>query len=803
MTQEQHAYRFLPRPEAQPMKWSDLLPPVRRAVHELLMRIAGAETARRSGGGTGSGVGNCFLVYGARGTGKTTVLLSARFAVQHPEPGDDFFSSSEQDLEAFERDARACALDLKNEQHIVWLEPLDLEPLPPTANLLTTLLTRVRGALDAGGEYHEQTRTTSIFEESAGDARQQLGELINDATLMWEEIREQDTRNTALRQRAAADIYAGFSERYKRAMDALSKKLDLRHRGDQGCAIILPIDNIDRSPEHLKAIVKLAQMVAHPCLRLVMAGDRVEVTNFLERAYWRELIEGRAGTDARGKPGQAGEDESEGMARRQAQAMAQKVWPPSHRIEVDALQPRETLDFRRANGEPPLRELLKAVKVPCFIVGEGREKQTIDFVDLFELPASAADTDEPSGRLTRAARHAMCLPARVALDLWQLAHRVAADNFPHGAVKIARTMLRTTAAGSSLPNGLVRPLQEDAVQRDANGGTLINVEGWDFRAKGVLSVSATIIEPAETLLAQGLAIRSSLFTRDTHDMLVHLQLRDWPLPELVGAWLAILYDVLYWVPELAVLGRASIDAPIVEVSHEAVACVNDVRCRGSARWPWSAPRFSTFDAHANFWRHWEGFRADDKARCSDKGCRGHPCPTLQLRGWLRCVLRTVEESGPPRVRASTLADRGKSLEGVFDEAAALYAEVKAEGERKLPTRRHFESTAVCEWFERELPLLLTRLYTPAGATAKTEPAHRCHHRLLEWVVRHRKEPLVAQWSRDGEFLWADLDARLEQMFAAPTDADTAAASGTRVPMPPAQRAALQDWAYGEFKHALG
>jgi len=798
------------------MKWNDLLPPLRRAVHDLLARIAGAEVARRSGPRQSHDLGNCFLVYGACGTGKTTVLLSARHAAQHPEPGGAFFAASDP-ADAIERGARAHAEALKKDQHIVWLDPLDLEPLQPSANLLTTLLTRVRGALDAAGEHREAARATSIFEDSAGDARQQLGELINDATLMWEEIHEPDTRNKALRQRAAADIYAGFGERYQRAMDALSKKLDLRHGGDQGCAIVLPIDNIDRSPEHLKAIVKLAQMVAHPCLWLVMAGDRVEVTSFLERAYWRELIEGPVGTDARGKAGEAGEDESEGMARRQAHAMAQKVWPPSHRIEVDALQPDETLDFKPAGEPDTIRALLEDVKVPCFIEGKGQQHQTIDLIDLFELPEACAGDHDPPDRLTPAARAGLCLPVRAALDLWQLAHRVAADQPPRqaeagqradraaadrmsrGAVKIPRTMVRAAAAGSNLPNQLVQKLQE-SIQRDAKGGTLINFEDLDFRANGLLSVSARITEPVEAAPANGPALCSRLSIGDTRDMLVHYACGNRPLPELVGVWLAVLHDVLYWVPELAVLGRPRIEAPIVWADHEAVALVDGMRWPREARFTWPAPPFSTFDAHGNFWRHWAGFRADDEARCGAGGsCPGHPCPTLQLRGWLRCVLRTVEESGPPRGRAATRVDHGKSLGSVLDDAASLYDEIRSEGQRPLRERHCFEGAAVRGWLEWHLPLLLTPLYTPGGSA--------CPHRPVDWVKAHRSTRLVEHWRRNREFLWADLDERLDRMFVRPGDPASAAGAGTPLPLPlplpQAQREVLQRWAYGDLADALG
>ena len=149
---------------------------------------------------------------------------------------------------------------------------------------MTVLLTQVRNALHSHCDKRQSERR-SIFEEEADSARQQLNALINDATLRWQNITEQDTRSISNRQVKAAEIYADFQGKFKKAMDKLAEELREVHSLENRPSIVLPIDNIDRSTEHLQAIVKLAQLVSHPNLRLVMAGDRVEVETFLERAY--------------------------------------------------------------------------------------------------------------------------------------------------------------------------------------------------------------------------------------------------------------------------------------------------------------------------------------------------------------------------------------------------------------------------------------------------------------------------------------------------------------------------------------
>jgi len=69
------------------MHWRDLLSPVRHAVRNLLLRIEGAT---QKGVKASEVAANCFLVYGDRGTGKTTVLLNVKNAC-NPNNTSDIF----------------------------------------------------------------------------------------------------------------------------------------------------------------------------------------------------------------------------------------------------------------------------------------------------------------------------------------------------------------------------------------------------------------------------------------------------------------------------------------------------------------------------------------------------------------------------------------------------------------------------------------------------------------------------------------------------------------------------------------
>ena len=282
-------FQFIPRPEAKAMQWNHLVPPVQSAVRELLVILAGAV---RQSHNKDLEVANCFLVDGERGTGKTSVLLNARKAVEDRErffvepehssaelanrsnkellvrlvPVNELGNPSEQSQnyailsdrvidgtihvqpkreDAREVDALECAKTIK--ENAVWLDILDLEPLQAETNLLTTVLTRIRKALTQLDGSDGEQEITSLFEASPDSARPLLERLIGDATLMWEDVKEQDTRNIANRQVAAAGIYAEYKERFKKAMDKLTEELGRPYGKNARRCIILPIDNIDRS----------------------------------------------------------------------------------------------------------------------------------------------------------------------------------------------------------------------------------------------------------------------------------------------------------------------------------------------------------------------------------------------------------------------------------------------------------------------------------------------------------------------------------------------------------------------------
>ena len=407
-----------------------------------------------------------------------------------------------------------CATNLKN---AVWLDILDVEPLPAKANLLATMLTRIRNSLYQQSREESEAPVTSILEKGSKSARHMFDQLIKHATLMWEDIQEPDTRNMANRQAEAADIYSQYKGLFNKAMKSLSNEIAVQRGTRDGYhPVILPIDNIDRSAEHLYNIVKLAQMVSCPYLWIVLAGGQEDIEIFLERAYWKELISVGSGA-AIGKKNLQGEDDSLVTARRQSAAALHKILPPSHRIHVHLMDARSTLHYSgNGNAEDSIYRLLEKIDVPMlwskkdlkllsfFLLDFERINQTIN--------SSSTPIDEKN--ITQIGKIALTLPARRVLDLWKLAYFVQNDkinypdkedkkkyssrderreenaeihdlisemkdgpNFDKGvlkAEKIARTMLMGLISESRLSNHLSQHLMNEIILHDPDRGTIID-----------------------------------------------------------------------------------------------------------------------------------------------------------------------------------------------------------------------------------------------------------------------------------------------------------------------------------------
>ncbi|RKG93144.1 hypothetical protein [Corallococcus terminator] len=810
-----HHYVPTPFPESRAFPWDELLEPTQRGLYELLSWLEAA-----CGCSLGEGkvrdehLSTSLLISGPRGAGKTTVLLSAVQALRDwraflgLKPGGRLGAETHEAVasgpEAMRRDL--CTTLERIEGRVVWLEPLDLEPVPPGANLLATLLVRVRAALDAPQEGASARGghgrwSSSILEESAEEAWGKLDHLIRDASFMWEDSASTtDTRARAEQQIKAAEIYANFQQRFAGAMENVAKTLSLPRfgtaRGEQ-VILVLPIDNVDRSIEHLHNIVKLTRMVASPRLWFVLAAGHQEFQLFMERSFQKELIlSGQAGIGA------VGQDETLSIARRQSATTLRRALPPSYRINLGPVDPYKAWDFRplgveAEDGAQTLGGLLEQLRLPCAPTREKTQVLT-SFADLINLAPRLSDTVKTTYRLatrdgrdaplrkvilTPAGKLALHLPARTLQDLWHAARRElwstrASSEEPSVAdgertVRVVTEMLRNAIDESDLPAWASQQLNNRILRYDEKGLIFLDLTGKPVRRSKRTTLSDVLEWPHAGRPGNGAAkteqrlLLSELHLRHFHDVVLMLSDLDRPghsvpLPGNVTGWFMLLHDALMLFEPPRVL---NLDVTPFEMSPELVVTMHELWVEAAPHEPlvqvecwWSLPTWKTFVEFAIFTAQWkaflkrtaDGFFKVDNMKDSRMKVGSHHrfiqaawveniCSVSgrKLGGWDWGDARDrgVEAVILEQERASALEPYEQRVRGTV---AKLVEDIRTNsvGSDRLWTAR--------VWLQNALPLLVLPEFAPAPALSE----------LLRWQSGEAGEnedwdELVAYWEHHG------------------------------------------------------
>jgi len=727
--------RRLLREEAHRMPFDDLLQPERRAVLNLLQGLVGAldspEAQAHRGDAT---LAPTFFLSGQRGSGKSTVLVNGRFAVEDP---DAFFGPIDRVGDGGEdRDQRRLVQRLRPHvsrlgQHVIWLDPLDMEFFQENGNLLTTLLVRLRNALVApftssSGDRHVAQRRTKVLEE-VDDAWTQIDELIKDATVMWESIPDPSAARRAELEIRSAETNADFQARFQAALKAVCMQLGRRRYQEDGCvSLILPIDNADRSSRHVFQIVRLIRMVSCSRLWYVLAGSEADLDVFLERSYHEQLR-----TTGAGDQGAAAEA-LQAIARRQAAADARAVFPPASRSSIGPIPATEALSFNLrdglrlrealerltlANGEPSKRERRAPRNLLQLLCADWVEDARLD-------GHRGADGDVP---MSQAGEAALKVPARAVVDTCHLAQlwldrqqesgrNAASGSLPSswGALGFIHAVLQHAIGESELPMWASRRLCQ-IITEDGQGRIGLDLRDepleWRsrFRLQDTLELGAAQRyeqEPAE--LAHGTRVEIRLY--DHHGIALHLRQgdRSIELPGQVSGWLRVLHDVLRQDDAPRIMEASSSHTGrrcplLVQTWIESPIWRSEPGGREMAKLAlsWRAPDLDSFFDYDVLARRWAEFRLKRlPRRLASHQPRSESLCALLLNGWIDVIESVIAHRGlewePKGFDESERQDLRKRLDDV-------YLNVTEADELDQPIER---ARAVRNWMEHGLPLLL-------------------------------------------------------------------------------------------------
>ncbi|RKG85179.1 hypothetical protein D7W82_20210 [Corallococcus sp. CA049B] len=511
----------------------------------------------------------------------------------------------------------------------MWLETLDLEPLPRETNLLATVLVRIRSAVEERLGTHDQGHERpllSLLDEDGQDPWNELDQLIQDAAFIWEDLAKPDRRMQAQQQIKSAEIYTTFRTRFTRVMDAILKAVSQREFGRSDhpdVFLVLPIDNVDRSVDHVSWMLIVTQLVSSRWLWFVLAANRSDLQALLERGYQKELAGGNQGE----KQASQGPYDAQSIARRQAASTLRRELPPLQRITIGPVLPWEAWGFspRAAAAGPEhdsLGALLESIPLPIERnAPEGGKSKDAEsskndrgmtyLADLFNIEPRMSDSvrkaweakPKPDGAahrkredstglvFTQAAKQALTLPARSLLDLWQSAHRAAnkGKDGPKGkdghvgesAIELVRDVLRNVTNESDLPFWASEIIQYKLIRKNMQDETVLRLDDCriDFVSMGGPGLYLEL-PPARTDGAETFR-KTSIQVREFYEL--HLRLVPQSgtatdpvaLPPTVAGWFMVLYDLLMISPEPRIV-LSGADKPqtancrLVLTSHQSV-----------------------------------------------------------------------------------------------------------------------------------------------------------------------------------------------------------------------------------------
>lgn len=384
--------RFHLRPEARPVGFDKLDSEQQRAYERILESIIEAlPPAESSGAQTPRGrqqdrlqedrSSRLVFLSGARGTGKTTVLLSLRKHIEEQRRAADRYEILDDRAWAGSVQPFTSAL-ARAAQRVVWLEPLDMEPISESTNLLAAILTRIEDAMQDFGRSLKRgeggnKRNVGLFDPAADYLQGLLAlqQLQSDVALAW------DGNLPARAGHLDPDVYAievmrsekariNLNHRFTKALEEIAGDLSISS-GIQSPLFLLPVDDFDINPLACLPLLRLLRMISVPRLFSIVLGDVTTATTMLNLKVSGDLarvISAGGGEHRGGYPDPSMLSVLPSYVGNVAGEIAfnalRKLVPPAQRIQLEPLDAVAALKFVPFNG--PESETLKTLleKVP-------------------------------------------------------------------------------------------------------------------------------------------------------------------------------------------------------------------------------------------------------------------------------------------------------------------------------------------------------------------------------------------------------------------------------------------------------
>ena len=420
-TPEPASPTFRLRPEARPLSTNQMTATQRLALDSVRRHLeASLEVLDRSSGphlgADPNRVTGVSFVDGARGTGKTSVLVSLADGLNAESAPPGWSDSVGERLR----------------RRILWLPTLDLEPLDSATNLLVAVLVRLRRGIERNSRLrgHGTTagdRTAALLDVSdAGvGAWTALERLTTELAMAWEgnlrarapEMEPEDYGSELLR---GEQIRVEARESLIRALDGVAMDLFRRHENP---LFVLPVDDFDLNPARSLDLLRMLRTLALPRLHVVAAGCIQTAEQMLHVQLAGEL--GRVAGGRLANVESLHETERHQLVARIASQAIRKLIPAGQRVELREMNLEESTGFRPTDADPSLEELLHRLPLNL-VVGFGETGERIATLgELLLTRAGRAGSEADEAWPVYTGARVLAGSARYVADLWSLAARTA------------------------------------------------------------------------------------------------------------------------------------------------------------------------------------------------------------------------------------------------------------------------------------------------------------------------------------------------------------------------------------------
>jgi len=402
---------------------------------------------------------------GGRGTGKSTVLLSLLWSFQEGSPRAEY---------PFEIQGMIPRLAGR----LVWLDPLDMDPLPKASKLFAAILVRLdralaRGRLPTSPGLTPPPVWPDEFEEPTDPYQKSLmyfHRLQVDVATAWESnLAERaghlDPSAYGMEVLSLEHLRLSFNQRLNEALQALAQ--DVLARGSvRNPLFVLPIEDFDLNLLRCLELLDLLRSISVPRLFFLILGDADAAEMIINVRVAGDLTAVSQGA------AQAGflpvlPQEVAAHAAQVAGDRMRKLIPPAQRVNLEPLELNEAFRFRPKDRQvadlPTMEKLLETCPGPRWRQSWAylriREFPSLkDFLlqpSLVAVPRPGRDRAEVEGSsVRRPLEEALSLAAYRARDFLRLPPRLLSDlwfSFQDVVAPVAPPTSSPIAAASNAP----------------------------------------------------------------------------------------------------------------------------------------------------------------------------------------------------------------------------------------------------------------------------------------------------------------------------------------------------------------